>query len=169
MSRALRTSTLLARSARPTAAPRAAVRPAARPASTHAHPEPSTDVFPQEGFNAPLWRNLSLAAIGLAIYLRVAPSSSSDAEPSEPWLTRYIAHNLAPSADKYRERNNHHLELAKQAADDKLLFQDAERQRIRRMKYLGSFGQASPNLIPVGSQADLSDLVIKSEKSDFAQ
>lgn len=31
-----------------------------------------------------------------------------------------------------------------------------------------TFEQASPNGIPVGSQADLSDLVIKSEKDDFA-
>lgn len=32
-----------------------------------------------------------------------------------------------------------------------------------------TFDQASPNGIPVGSQADLTDLVIKSEKEDFAK
>lgn len=84
------------------------------------------------------------------------------------------------------------MELAKQAADDKLLFQEAEKPRIKRLRYLGyvsgsliwvekaislmicfallsTFDQASPNGIPVGSQADLSGLVIKSEKQDFAE
>ncbi|GAA5832877.1 hypothetical protein JCM5353_003738 [Sporobolomyces roseus] len=169
MSRALRTPSLLARSIRPTATPLA--RPSSiRLASSHAHSEPSsTEHFPQEGFNAPFWRNLSLAAIGLALYLRLAPSASSSDEQSEPWLTRYIAHNLAPSADKFKARNEKHLELAKQAADDKLLFQEAEKPRIKRLRYLGTFDQASPNGIPVGSQADLSGLVIKSEKQDFAE
>ncbi|GAA6058907.1 hypothetical protein JCM10212_002859 [Sporobolomyces blumeae] len=173
MSRALRTPSLLARTVRPSpsAAPRAPVRLAGRYASSHAAAEPSTDVFPQEGFNAPFWRRLSLAAIGLALYLRIAPSSdaSEDGEPKEAWLTRYIAYNLSPSAEKFRERNEKHLELAKQAADDKLLFQEAEKPRIKRLRYLGTFDQASPNGIPVGSQADLSGLVIKSEKQDFAE
>jgi hypothetical protein len=44
---------------------------------------------------------------------------------------------LAPSADKFKERNEKHLEQAKQAADDKLLFQEAEKPRVKRMRYLG--------------------------------
>ncbi|GAA5929102.1 uncharacterized protein JCM15063_004051 [Sporobolomyces koalae] len=166
MSSALRTASLLARVARPSV-PQACARSVrgVRPASSHAHAE-STEHFPQEGFNAPFWRKLSLAAIGLALYLRVGPSTSDD---SEPWLTRYIAHNLAPSADKFKERNEKHLEAAKLAADDKLLFQEAEKPRVKRLRYLGTFDQASPNGIPVGSQADLSGLVIKSEKQDFAE
>lgn len=52
-------------------------------------------------------------------------------------MTRYIAHNLAPSADKYKARNEKHLEAAKQLADDKLLFQEAEKPRVKRMRYLG--------------------------------
>ncbi|GAA5876277.1 hypothetical protein JCM16303_007080 [Sporobolomyces ruberrimus] len=159
------------RSALRTALPsRAVARPlvGVRFGSSHAHAESAPQHFPQEGFNAPFWRNLSLAAIGLALYLRIAPSSDSD-DSSEPWMTRYIAHNLAPSADKYKARNEKHLEAAKQLADDKLLFQEAEKPRVKRMRYLGTFDQASPNGIPVGSQADLSGLVIKSEKQDFSE
>lgn len=88
------------------------------------------------GFNAPFWRKLSLAAIGIALYLRIAPSSTEQ-EGEEPWLTRYIAYNLAPSAEKFKERNEKHLEAAKQYADDKLLFQEAEKPRVKRMRYLG--------------------------------
>ncbi|GAA6023419.1 hypothetical protein JCM8202_001432 [Rhodotorula sphaerocarpa] len=129
-------------------------------------------------FNAPFWRTLSLAAIGAFLYSRLAdrsdavPSASDLAHKVEdqvpPYLTRYISHNLAPGADKYKERNEKHLELAKQAADDKLLFQEAERPRIRRLRYLGAFDQQSPNNVQVGKQADLSDLKIKSEQDDFA-
>lgn len=99
------------------------------------------------GFNAPFWRTLSLAAIGAFLYSRLADRSDSVPSASDlahrvedqvpPYLTRYISHNLAPGADKYKERNEKHLELAKQAADDKLLFQEAERPRIRRLRYLG--------------------------------
>lgn len=101
------------------------------------------------GFNAPFWRTLSLAAVGVFLYVRLADSSDKVPTPSElvdkvdekvsvpPYLTRYISHNLAPDGDKYKERNEKHLELAKQAADDKLLFQEAERPRMRRLRYLG--------------------------------
>ncbi|GAA5900104.1 hypothetical protein JCM8208_002015 [Rhodotorula glutinis] len=167
---------LLARSARPAVRPAALQRPVARLASTTAAHDPHAgpaEHYPQEGFNAPFWRRLSLAALALAIYLRAAPDDLADqvehlAEQKLPWVTRYIEHNLSPDADKFKERNDRHLELAKQAADDKLLFQEAERPRVRRMRYLGTFDQASPNGIEVGSQADLSGLVIKAEKDDFA-
>lgn len=107
-------------------------------------------VLSASGFNAPFWRTLSIAAVGVFLYLRLAESSDKVPTPSElvdkveeavpavpPYLTRYISHNLAPDADKFKERNDKHLELAKQAADDKLLFQEAERPRMRRLRYLG--------------------------------
>ncbi|BGP40780.1 hypothetical protein JCM10449v2_004745 [Rhodotorula kratochvilovae] len=167
---------LLARSARPAAQPaaRTAARPAARKASTAAHdPHAAAEHYPQEGFNAPFWRHLALGGLAVFIYLRVAPDDlaakvEAAAEQQAPWLTRYIQHNLAPDADKFKARNDRHLELAKEAADSKLLFQEAERPRVRRMRYLGTFDQASPNGIEVGSQANLEGLVIKSEKDDFA-
>ncbi|GAA6010321.1 hypothetical protein JCM11491_006266 [Sporobolomyces phaffii] len=169
MSRAFSVPNVLARTAlRPTSSARAVARPFGGVRFGSSTAESTSEHYPQEGFNAPFWRNLSLAAIGIALYLRIAPSTSSD-DDSEPWLTRYIAYNLAPSADKFKERNEKHLEAAKQLADDKLLFQEAEKPRVKRMRYLGSFDQASPNGIPVGSQADLSGLVIKSEKQDFAE
>lgn len=95
------------------------------------------------GFNAPFWRRLSLGALAVFIYLRAAPddlpSKALDAaeDKAPAWMTRYIEHNLRPDADKFKARNERHLELAKQAADDKLLFQEAERPRVRRMRYLG--------------------------------
>ncbi|GAA6043620.1 hypothetical protein JCM8097_008293 [Rhodosporidiobolus ruineniae] len=170
-----RAASSLLRSARPAPTARTAQRfSAPRRHGSTAHVEAGVEEsYPQEGFNAPFWRYLAVGAVGVAVYLRAAPvhfaSKNPDADLDEqPWLTRYIAYNLAPDADKWKARNDKHLELAKQAADDKLLFQEAEKSRMRRMRYLGTFDQASPNGIPVGSQADLSGLVIKSEKDDFA-
>ncbi|GAA5826485.1 hypothetical protein JCM11251_002391 [Rhodosporidiobolus azoricus] len=171
MARAM--SSLLRSAARPSASASRAARTTlrSRQASSHAHADAAGEVYPQEGFNAPFWRWLSLAGVGIFVYTRaapvhLAPTEGADLE-EQPWLTRYIAYNLNPTSEKWKARNDKHLELAKQAADDKLLFQEAERSRMRRLRYLGTFDQASPNGIEVGSQADLSDLVIKSEKQDF--
>lgn len=131
----------------------------------------------------------------MALFLRISPDdvpNKVDPSSSEvPYLTRYIKHNLTPQADLWKERNEKHLELAVEAADAKLLFQEAERPSVRRLRYLGSvelagiseraqleltrvsrlcstFSQASPNAIMVGSQADLTDLKIKSEMDDLS-
>lgn len=52
-------------------------------------------------------------------------------------MTRYIAHNLVPEQGLWRSRNEKHLELAVKQADDMLLMQEAERPKVRRMRYLG--------------------------------
>ncbi|KAK4051367.1 hypothetical protein OIV83_002851 [Microbotryomycetes sp. JL201] len=133
------------------------------------------EVYPEEGFNAPFWSKLAVAGLAVALVLRLAPAppeatgEDSQAGTGAPWITRYITHNLTPATDLWKKRNERHLELAIEAANDKLLIQEAEQPKIRRLRYLGSFDQASPNLIPVGSQADLTDLVIKHEKDDFAK
>ena len=93
------------------------------------------------GFNAPFWSKLAVAGLAVALFLRISPDdlpNKIDPSHSEtPYLTRYIAHNLTPQADLWKERNEKHLELAVKAADDKLLFQEAERPKVRRMRYLG--------------------------------
>ncbi|GAA6003074.1 hypothetical protein JCM10207_001972 [Rhodosporidiobolus poonsookiae] len=163
----------LLRPARSAATPRVARRAAGSSRQAHSAAADAThESYPQEGFNASFWWKLSVVGVGAFVYSRVAPVHLAPKEGAnldeQPWLTRYIAYNLNPSADKWRARNDKHLELAKEAAEDKLLFQEAEKSRIRRLRYLGTFDQASPNGIPVGSQADLSGLRIKSEKEDFA-
>lgn len=51
-------------------------------------------------------------------------------------MTKYIAYHM-PEAGLWQKRSENHLDLAKSAADDKLLFQEAERPKVRRMRYLG--------------------------------
>ncbi|KAK4057199.1 hypothetical protein OIO90_001694 [Microbotryomycetes sp. JL221] len=174
MSRAIRSSGRLLSSVTKAPVPLIA-RPWARFGSTTTSSS-SEEVYPEEGFNAPFWTKLAIGGLALALVLRLAPAppeatgQDEDADNNQaPWITRYITHNLTPATDLWKQRNERHLELSIEAANDKLLFQEAEKPKIRRLRYLGSFDQASPNLIPVGSQADLSDLVIKHEKDDFAK
>lgn len=103
------------------------------PAASPAHPA---------GFSAPIWRNGVLGALALVLYYRLVPSSAvrnADGElevPEHP-ITKYLAYNM-PEAGLWKARNAKHLDLAKEAADDKLLFQEAERPKIRRIRYTGS-------------------------------
>ncbi|SCZ89263.1 BZ3500_MvSof-1268-A1-R1_Chr9g10348 [Microbotryum saponariae] len=138
------------------------------------------DVFPEEGkdavfspcFNAPFYSKIAFAAVAAFVLIRMSPATNpttSESQDEKPYITRYIEHNLTPRAGVFKEHNQRHLEMAIAAAEDKLLFQEAERPRVRRMRNPGMFDQASPHAIPVGSQADLSNLVIKSEQDDFAE
>ena len=83
-----------------------------------------------------------MVGLASAVLLRVSPSSVPDAvdgSASEtPYLTRYIEYNLTPEAGLWQRRNDKHLDLAVDAANDKLLFQEAERPKVRRLRYLGS-------------------------------
>lgn len=89
------------------------------------------------GFTKPIWRNGVLLTLALALAYRVAPSDSlsTDSAEENP-ITAYIAHH-SPSPSLWKERADKHLQLAKIAADDKLLFQEAERPKVRRLRYLG--------------------------------
>lgn len=53
-----------------------------------------------------------------------------------PWLTRKLQELTTP-ASVWSERNEKHLELTIKSAEDRLLFQEAERPKIYRLKYPG--------------------------------
>ena len=92
------------------------------------------------GFNSPIWRNAVLGSLALVLYYRLAPTPKATPDsPEAPtnFITNYLAHHR-PEEGLYKSRNAKHLSLAKEAADDKLLFQDAERPKVRRMRYPGS-------------------------------
>ncbi|GAK63140.1 uncharacterized protein PAN0_002d1343 [Moesziomyces antarcticus] len=138
--------------------------------------------YPSEGFGAPIWRYTFLGAIAAFGLYRIstlhadphpsrasssgrsAPGNESEdnlhVEGQKPWLTRYIEHWTTPSS-VWKERNARHLELVKEKAEERLLFQDAERPPVHRLRYTQIFEQASPHGIGAGSQVDLSDLKIK--------
>jgi hypothetical protein len=51
-----------------------------------------------------------------------------------PFLTKYIELWFTPS-DVWKERNLHHLDLAREKAEEKLFFQDAERPPVHRLRF----------------------------------
>jgi hypothetical protein len=51
-----------------------------------------------------------------------------------PLVSRLLAQITTP-ASTWTERNEKHLELTVKAADDKLLFQEAERPKMHRLRF----------------------------------
>ncbi|CDS01624.1 hypothetical protein [Sporisorium scitamineum] len=114
--------------------------------------------YPSENFGAPIWRYTfsgAIAAFGLyrisTLHADPHPSRASSSgrsapgnesednlhlEGEKPWLTRYIEHWTTPSS-VWKERNARHLELVKEKAEERLLFQDAERPPVHRLRYTG--------------------------------
>lgn len=64
----------------------------------------------------------------------LSPDAHSSALNDTPYITRLLA-KYTPSAQLWTERNDKHLELTKQAAEDRLLVQEAERPKVWRMRY----------------------------------
>ncbi|WVQ63463.1 uncharacterized protein L199_001616 [Kwoniella botswanensis] len=143
--------------------------------SHHGHGEGADDAYTTESFFNPFWRNtLVLTTLAILAYPYIPSTSSNTTSPSLdpetfskstkdkslPYVTRLLA-SITPESRIWTERNDKHLELSKDAAETKLLFQEAERPRVLRMRYPSSFEQASPHNIAVGSQTDLSDLKVQ--------
>lgn len=57
-----------------------------------------------------------------------------DEEDNRPFITRYIDYYSTPSS-VWKERNERHLDYVREKAEEKLLFQDAERPPVHRFRY----------------------------------
>lgn len=113
--------------------------------------------YPAETFGAPIWRYTILGAVAVFGLYRISTlhadphpsraSSSGRSAPGnesednlhtqgeqKPWLTRYIENWSTPTS-VWKERNARHLELVKEQAEQRLLFQDAERPPVHRLRY----------------------------------
>ncbi|BEI85960.1 hypothetical protein CcaverHIS002_0602470 [Cutaneotrichosporon cavernicola] len=99
-----------------------------------------------------------------------APVVNTDAleadakDASLPWLTRFLSGRIAETADNNDKYNDKHLALAVDVADQRLLFNEAEMPKVRRLTYPSLFEQQSPNCVGVGTEVNLSDLVVKTEE-----
>ncbi|PWN27596.1 hypothetical protein BDZ90DRAFT_232024 [Jaminaea rosea] len=148
----------------------------ARKDAAHSSGGHGSEEYAPETFATPFWRNIflfTLGGFGLYRFSLLGAETHSTRQPGgddleheegnddkRPFLTRYIE-NYTTSSDTWKQNQERHLELSKQAAERKLFLQDAEMAPVRRMRYIQTFQQASPHLNKVGDQVDLSDLEIR--------
>lgn len=59
--------------------------------------------------------------------------SKAAATADAPFVTRWLAKNT-PEAEVWTKRNDKHLELTKEAAEERLLFQEAEPRKVWRYR-----------------------------------
>ena len=99
-------------------------------------------------FLSPPWRNtLILVTASILIYPYLPSPSKISQSPSlspeafaqtqsndVPMVTRLLA-KFTPESKIWSERNDRHLELSTEKAGERLLFQEAERPRVHRMRY----------------------------------
>jgi hypothetical protein len=94
---------------------------------------------------SPPWRNtLILVTASVLIYpylpspqkYSASPSLSPEAHQNSdgPLVTRLLA-KYTPESKVWSERNDKHLELSAEKAEERLLFQEAERPKVHRMRY----------------------------------
>jgi hypothetical protein len=108
------------------------------------------------GFSAPIWRNTLLFVVAFTgiyrfstVHGEASPARSSSSghsapgnesedgtntDDNRPFLTRYMDYYSTP-ASVWKERNERHLDLVREKAEEKLLFQDAERPPVHRFRY----------------------------------
>ncbi|KAF8647097.1 hypothetical protein AX16_006931 [Volvariella volvacea WC 439] len=128
--------------------------------ASHGHEEHHHDdaQYPKEGFGGAVWRNTILAAlVGVAFY-KFAPEPGKDV-----YLTRWIAMYTRPSTE-WLEINAKHAAQQQDVSDATILFADAKKPRIHRYRFPQVLDQASPFLVPVGGEVDVSNVVAKGDK-----
>ncbi len=92
------------------------------------------------GFNASFWQYGSFGVIGAFIAYRLTPDNVKPhlaTADEKPYVTSLIEKHIMPAEGLWKKRNEKHLELSKEQAEDKLLFQEAERPKVRRLRYTG--------------------------------
>ncbi|TIC03549.1 hypothetical protein E3Q17_00805 [Wallemia mellicola] len=127
---------------------------------SHGYDDGSNEVYAPANLLSAGWLKLfgfaGLSAVALSAY-------SSTQDGKEPFLTRYLSYNKS-STEESKTNTDKLLALKKELADETLLMSDAHRPTLIRLSNPGTFEQASPHKIAVGSQSDLSDLKVKTNK-----
>ncbi|CAM0138834.1 hypothetical protein VKS41_005952 [Umbelopsis sp. WA50703] len=122
----------------------------------HAGEQPK---FQPETFGSNAWRNTMFVVIAGLVWYRVDQHITTSGDEKHP-ITKWVEYHMTPATENDRVASEH-LDHAVSKAEDRLLFQEAQRAPVYRMRYPEAFERASPHAIAVGSQVDLSDLKVK--------
>ncbi|CAO1617054.1 unnamed protein product [Sympodiomycopsis kandeliae] len=143
------------------------------------------DVYTHESFATPFWRNtalLLLVTIGAYRFSQVhadphpsrASSSGTSAPGNEsedshhhelqgdnrPFLTRYLE-NWKNAPSSYSEKAAEYLEWSRRKAEMKMLFQEAERPPVHRLRFPQRLENESPHCRTPGDSVDFSNVIVK--------
>ncbi|CEH13912.1 hypothetical protein CBOM_01801 [Ceraceosorus bombacis] len=144
--------------------------------SSHGHAAADAaeeEQYPEEGFSAPFWRNGLLLVIGGVIVYRFSAAANrsphgatgeeeTSSDSNAPLITRYLSH-YKPSLESSRRTSLEELDKKTRNAEDRLLFQEAERPPVHRLTYPGVFDHSSPHRIPLGGSVNVSNVKVKTE------
>ncbi|KAH7108475.1 hypothetical protein BKA62DRAFT_764530 [Auriculariales sp. MPI-PUGE-AT-0066] len=116
----------------------------------HGHGHEDTNVYPREGFSAPIWRNfviITILGVGVANFL-------PDNWREDNFILRGWRMHGYMDPVVWGERNKRHLEQTADEARLRLISEGAWRPIKKQWRYQGYLDEhhGSPNCIPVGSQ-----------------
>jgi len=126
-------------------------------------PNPAEDTtVRQESFFSPFWRNVFIiSALSYGCYAYWPRTKEGETS----WLTQAIdTRSERPAAFEALQQR---MEFVKMQAEKKIDSDDAQRPPIHRYRNKHIFEQASPYLIPVGTQTDVSNVRIKTREDAF--
>ncbi|EPQ57423.1 hypothetical protein GLOTRDRAFT_110564 [Gloeophyllum trabeum ATCC 11539] len=129
-------------------------------ADSHAHHDEHHDntQYRPEGFTSAGWRYLIVGAAAVVAFYKWAPAPGEEA-----YLTRYIKYYMTP-AESWEAVNTKHLLLSAEAQAGSLLIAGAKRPLVHRYRYPQMLDHGSPHLQPIGTQVDLSNVVVKGDR-----
>ncbi|TFK44604.1 hypothetical protein BDQ12DRAFT_595098, partial [Crucibulum laeve] len=108
-------------------------------------------------FGGPIWRaTILVSLLGVAAY-KYLPEPADNV-----YLTRWIALYDAPR-DFWLNLNAKHAAQQEQVSDAMILFSDAKMPQVHRYRYPQVFEQASPFINAVGSNIDMSGVVVRGD------
>ncbi|EJU04231.1 hypothetical protein DACRYDRAFT_114601 [Dacryopinax primogenitus] len=128
------------------------------------HGNPAEDALPtEESFFTPFWRNITiLGALGYAAYLFMPT-----AKPGEKNMFTDLLTNQGNSNEEGLNQIETRVSFANAQAEHKKDADEVERPPIHRFRSKTSFELQSPFLVPVGSQADMSNVKVKTWEDSY--
>ncbi|KAI8338867.1 hypothetical protein BC941DRAFT_421435 [Chlamydoabsidia padenii] len=119
----------------------------------------SGEAVTEETFGNNVWRNTIVLAIAGVIWYRVDERLTDQGDEKHPF-TRWIEFHMNKSHEN-DEIAEAQLANANKIADYRLVYQEAQRPPIHRMRYPESFERASPRALVAGTHCDLSDVNVR--------
>ncbi|KAI8096260.1 uncharacterized protein BX664DRAFT_323486 [Halteromyces radiatus] len=115
---------------------------------------------PGETFATSAWKKTAIVVAIGAVWYNVDQSISNAGNKNI--ITKWVETAMT-SSEENDKINASFYNHSQTLADYRLIYQDAQRAPVYRMRYPESFERCSPRALTAGAQADLSDVKIRSD------